>query len=51
MHRGALLAALIATGFAEPATAVSQALLRIRPGMPLQPGYSTDTGVPGLAVR
>jgi len=43
--------ALIAMGFAEAATAVSQALLRVRPGMTLQPAYSTDTGVPGMAVR
>jgi ferredoxin/flavodoxin---NADP+ reductase len=41
---------LIATGFAEAATAVSQAVLAIRPGDPLQPGYSTDTGVPGVAA-
>jgi thioredoxin reductase (NADPH) len=38
---------LIATGYAEAATAVSQAVLRIRPETILQPGYSTNTGVPG----
>ena len=39
---------LIATGFAEAATAVSQAVLSIRPDERLQPGYSTNTGVPGV---
>jgi thioredoxin reductase len=38
---------LIATGYAEAAIAVSQAVRRIRPDMVLQPGYSTHTGVPG----
>jgi thioredoxin reductase len=38
---------LIATGYAEAAIAVSQVLLRIRPQTTLQPGYSTNTGVPG----
>jgi thioredoxin reductase (NADPH) len=40
---------LIATGFAESAIAVSQAVHRIRPDMRLQPAYSTNTGVPGGA--
>jgi thioredoxin reductase len=39
---------LIATGYGEAAIAVAQALLRIRPDMRLQPGYSTNTGVPGV---
>jgi len=39
---------LIATGYAEAAIAVAQALHRIRPDMRLQPGYSTNTGVPGV---
>ena len=38
---------LIATGFAEAAIAVAQAVHRIRPDMKLQPAYSTNTGVPG----
>ncbi len=38
---------LIATGFAEAAVAVSQAVHRIRPEMKIQPKYSTNTGVPG----
>jgi ferredoxin/flavodoxin---NADP+ reductase len=38
---------LIATGFSEAATAVGQAVTAIRPGTVLQPGYSTDTGIPG----
>jgi thioredoxin reductase len=38
---------LIATGFAESAIAVSQAVHHIRPDMKLQPAYSTNTGVPG----
>ncbi len=38
---------LIATGFAEAAVAVSQALHVLRPDMRLQPAYSTNTGVPG----
>lgn len=38
---------LIATGFAESAVAVAQAVHSIRPEMRLQPAYSTNTGVPG----
>jgi thioredoxin reductase len=38
---------LIATGFAESAVAVAQAVHEIRPEMKLQPKYSTNTGVPG----
>jgi len=38
---------LIATGFAESAVAVAQAVHHIRPDMKLQPAYSTNTGVPG----
>jgi ferredoxin/flavodoxin---NADP+ reductase len=38
---------LIATGFAESAIAVAQAVHHIRPEMKLQPAYSTNTGVPG----
>ncbi|GAC1326393.1 MAG: NAD(P)/FAD-dependent oxidoreductase [Thermoleophilaceae bacterium] len=38
---------LIATGFAEAAVAVAQAVHHIRPEMRLQPKYSTNTGVPG----
>ena len=38
---------LIATGYAEAATAVAQAVHLIRPEMKLQPKYSTNTGVPG----
>ena len=38
---------LIATGFAEAAVAVAQAVHHIRPEMKLQPKYSTNTGVPG----
>jgi ferredoxin/flavodoxin---NADP+ reductase len=38
---------LIATGFAEAAIAVSQAVHFIRPDMKIQPAYSTNTGVPG----
>jgi thioredoxin reductase (NADPH) len=38
---------LIATGFAESAIAVAQAVQHIRPEMRLQPKYSTNTGVPG----
>ena len=38
---------LIATGFAESAIAVSQAVHHIRPEMKIQPEYSTNTGVPG----
>jgi ferredoxin/flavodoxin---NADP+ reductase len=39
---------LIATGFAEAAIAVSQAVHAIRPEMKIQPAYSTNTGVPAL---
>jgi ferredoxin/flavodoxin---NADP+ reductase len=39
---------LIATGFAEAAIAVSQAVHFIRPDMKIQPAYSTNTGVPGV---
>jgi ferredoxin/flavodoxin---NADP+ reductase len=38
---------LIATGFAEAAIAVAQAVHHIRPDMKIQPKYSTNTGVPG----
>jgi len=38
---------LIATGFAEAAIAVAQAVHSIRPDMKIQPKYSTNTGVPG----
>ncbi len=38
---------LIATGFAEAAIAVSQAVHHIRPETKIQPKYSTNTGVPG----
>jgi thioredoxin reductase (NADPH) len=38
---------LIATGFAEAAIAVAQAVHEIRPDTKLQPKYSTNTGVPG----
>jgi len=38
---------LIATGFAEAAIAVAQAVHEIRPDMKIQPKYSTNTGVPG----
>ena len=38
---------LIATGFAEAAIAVAQAVHHIRPDMKIQPAYSTNTGVPG----
>jgi len=40
---------LIATGFAESAIAVSQAVHSFRPEMKIQPKYSTNTGVPGGA--
>ena len=39
---------LIATGFAEAAIAVAQAVHHIRPEMKIQPAYSTNTGVPGV---
>lgn len=38
---------LIATGFAESAIAVAQAVHTIRPEVRIQPVYSTNTGVPG----
>jgi thioredoxin reductase (NADPH) len=38
---------LIATGFAESAIAVAQAIHEIRPDTKIQPKYSTNTGVPG----
>jgi thioredoxin reductase (NADPH) len=41
---------LIATGFGEAAVAVSQAVRAIRPDERLQPGYSTNTGVPGVVA-
>jgi ferredoxin/flavodoxin---NADP+ reductase len=41
---------LIATGFAESAIAVAQAVHHIRPDMKLQPAYSTNTGVPGAVA-
>lgn len=40
---------LIATGFAESAIAVAQAVHSFRPEMKIQPKYSTNTGVPGAA--
>jgi thioredoxin reductase len=39
---------LIATGFAESAIAVAQAIHSFRPDMRIQPKYSTNTGVPGV---
>jgi thioredoxin reductase len=41
---------LIATGFAEAAIAVAQAVHHIHPEMKIQPAYSTNTGVPGVAA-
>jgi thioredoxin reductase len=41
---------LIATGFAESAVAVAQAVHEIRPEMRIQPKYSTNTGVPGAVA-
>jgi thioredoxin reductase (NADPH) len=41
---------LIATGFAESAIAVAQAVHEIRPDMKIQPKYSTNTGVPGAVA-
>ena len=38
---------LIATGFAESAIAVAQAIHSFRPEIKIQPKYSTNTGVPG----
>ena len=41
---------LIATGYAEAAIAVSQAIHHLRPDMKIQPKYSTNTGVPGVVA-
>jgi len=41
---------LIATGFAEGAIAVAQAVHHIRPETRIQPAYSTNTGVPGAVA-
>jgi thioredoxin reductase (NADPH) len=41
---------LIATGFAEAAVAVAQAVHEIRPEVKIQPKYSTNTGVPGAVA-
>jgi thioredoxin reductase (NADPH) len=41
---------LIATGFAEAAIAVAQAVHHIRPEVKIQPAYSTNTGVPGAVA-
>jgi len=41
---------LIATGFAESAIAVAQAVHAIRPEVRIQPLYSTNTGVPGVVA-
>jgi ferredoxin/flavodoxin---NADP+ reductase len=41
---------LIATGFAEAAVAVAQAIHELRPSMALQPAFSTNTGVPGAVA-
>ena len=41
---------LIATGFGEAAVAVAQAVNVFRPELPLQPAYSTNSGVPGGAA-
>ena len=41
---------LIATGFAEAAIAVAQAVHEIRPDVKIQPKYSTNTGVPGAVA-
>jgi len=41
---------LIATGFAEAAVAVAQAVHHIRPESRIQPKYSTNTGVPGAVA-
>ena len=41
---------LIATGYAEAAIAVAQAIHELRPEMKMQPKYSTNTGVPGAVV-
>lgn len=41
---------LIATGFAESAIAIAQAVHEIRPEVRIQPAYSTNTGVPGVVA-
>jgi ferredoxin/flavodoxin---NADP+ reductase len=41
---------LIATGFAEAAVAVAQAIHAIRPSTAFQPAYSTNTGVAGVVA-
>jgi thioredoxin reductase len=41
---------LIATGFAESAIAVAQAVHELRPDTKIQPKYSTNTGVPGVVA-
>ena len=41
---------LIATGYAEAAIAVAQAVHHIRPETKIQPKYSTNTGVPGAVA-
>jgi thioredoxin reductase (NADPH) len=41
---------LIATGFAEAAIAVAQAVHELRPETRIQPKYSTNTGVPGAVA-
>jgi thioredoxin reductase (NADPH) len=41
---------LIATGFAESAIAVAQAVHEMRPETKIQPKYSTNTGVPGVVA-
>jgi len=41
---------LIATGFAEAAIAVAQAIHTLRPNTKLQPKYSTNTGIPGTTT-
>jgi ferredoxin/flavodoxin---NADP+ reductase len=41
---------LIATGFAESAIAVAQAVHEMRPETKIQPKYSTNTGVPGAVA-
>jgi ferredoxin/flavodoxin---NADP+ reductase len=41
---------LIATGFAEAAIAIAQAVHSLRPDMKIQPKYSTNTGIPGTTT-
>jgi thioredoxin reductase len=41
---------LIATGFAEAAVAVAQAIHALRPSRAPQPADSTNTGVPGAVA-